>query len=77
MDYDIWMNKVLINIGKLEKGTKFVVKDLFPGVEWNTLKPGEKSHLGRLFKKSIDDHKIPEVIIIDSPKGTATTYQKV
>lgn len=76
MDYNIWVNKAIMKIGELDKGTKFVLKDLFSGVEWNQLKRGEKSNLGRIFKKYIIDKKIPNVELIESPNGTSNTYKK-
>lgn len=76
MDYGIWVNKAIMKIGELENGTIFVLKDLFLGVEWNELAKGEKTNLGRKFKENVDEKTIPNVIVINSPKGTSTTYQK-
>ena len=77
MDYDVWINKALISIGVLERESTFLLKDLFSGIEWNKLRTGEKSHLGRLFKKAVENNKIPTIIVVESPKGTSTTYKKV
>lgn len=76
MDYDLWINKAIMKIGELSVDTKFVLKDLFSGVEWNELARGEKTNLGRKFKVNVDNKTIPNVIVIDSPKGTSTTYKK-
>lgn len=76
MDYDIWLNKAIMKIGELEYDTKFILKDLFSGIEWNQLARGEKTNLGRKFKENVDKRIIPNTIVIDSPKGTSTTYKK-
>ena len=76
MDYDIWLNKAIMKIGELDYNTKFVLKDLFSGIEWNKLARGEKTNLGRKFKENVDKKAMPNVIVIDSPKGTSTTYKK-
>lgn len=77
MNYDTWINKAIMKIGELEYNTEFVLKDLFSGVEWNKLAKGEKTNLGRKFKGNVDTKLIPNIIVIDSPKGTSTTYKKV
>ena len=76
MDYNVWINKAIMKIGELENNTTFILKDLFSGVEWNKLARGEKTNLGRRFKENVDKKAIPNVIVIDSPKGTSTTYKK-
>lgn len=77
MDYEVWVNKAIMKIGELAAETTFVLKDLFTGVEWDTLERGEKTNLGRRFKANVDNKKISNIIVIDSPKGTSTTYKKV
>ena len=76
MDYVVWINKAIMKIGELENNTKFTLKDLFSGIEWNKLGRGEKTYLGRKFKENVERKVIPNVIVIDSPKGTSTTYEK-
>ncbi len=76
MEYSLWINKAIMKIGNLKSETNFVLKDLFTGVEWNRLKRGEKTNLGRKFKEAVDNGTIPNVSVIDSPKGTPTTYKK-
>lgn len=77
MDYEKWINKAIMEIGKLDCETAFVLKDLFSGIEWNKLARGEKTNLGRKFKENVDKKAIPKTVIVDSPKGTSTTYKKV
>ncbi len=76
MDYSLWINKAIMKIGELKAGTTFVLKDLFTGLEQNELNRGQKTNLGRKFKDEVDHNIIPEVAVIDSPKGTSTTYKK-
>ena len=77
MDYIVWLNKAVMKIGALGKGTTFTLKDLFSGVEWNELDRGQKLHLGRRFKAEVVNKSIPNIVVIDSPKGTSTTYKKI
>ena len=77
MDYDLWINKAIMKIGELDVDTIFVLKDLFTGVEWNELQKGEKSNLGRKFKIVVENGKIPDISLIESPKGTSNTYKKL
>lgn len=76
MDYDVWINRAIMRIGELEVGKIFVLKDLFLGTEWNELLKGEKLTLGRRFKSTVENNRIPGISVIESPKGTSTTYKK-
>ena len=76
VDYIEWLKSAAMKVEELSQNTKFVLKDLFLGTKWNTLQNGEKRELGRQFRYFVDSGKIPNVITIESPKGTATTYQK-
>lgn len=77
MDYDVWINRAIMRVGELEVGKNFVLKDLFLGTEWNELAKGEKSTFGRQFKMVVKNDKIPNISIIESQKGTSTTYKKI
>ena len=76
MDYNLWINKAIMKIGALEKEKIFTLKDLFSGIEWNELNRGERLNLGKRFKEAVIDKSIPKIIVIETPKGTATTYKK-
>ena len=77
MDYIVWINKAVMKIGALGKGTTFTLKDLFSGIEWNELDRGQKLHLGRIFKVEVANKSIPNIVVIDTPKRTSTTYKKI
>ena len=77
MDYIVWLNKAVMKIGALRRGTTFTLKELFSGIEWNELDRGQKLHLGRRFKAEVVNKSIPNIVVIDSPKGTSTTYKKI
>lgn len=76
MDYNLWINKAVLKIGALDKGKTFTLRDLFTGTDWNELNRGERLNFGKRFKETIINQSIPNVIVIDTPKGTATTYKK-
>ena len=76
MDYELWINKAVMKIGALEKEKVFTLKDLFSGTEWNELSKGERLNFGRRFKAAVVNKSIPNIVIIESPKGTSTTYNK-
>lgn len=77
MDYELWINKAILKIGALEKEKVFTLKDLFSGTEWNELNRGERQNFGRRFKVAVISKSIPDITIIESPKGTSTTYKKI
>ena len=66
-----------MKIGELEAKTEFALRDLYLGIEWNKLSRGEKLNLGRKFKEKVEKEAIPNVIVIESPKGKPTIYRKI
>ena len=52
-EYEMWLNAAREKCRDLRIGTVFVLKDLFLGVEWDTLSGGEKRELGRRFKNCV------------------------
>ena len=47
MDYERWLNEAIAATGALHQNMTFLLKDLFDGVRWRTLQPGERRELGR------------------------------
>ena len=76
MDYRIWINKAISKTGSLEKGTVFLLKDLFEGIEWNKLSNGEKRELGRQFKIEVSHKLVPGVIFSGKAENNSSRYQK-
>ena len=62
MNADLWMGKAREALKKVEEGKRFVLKDLFDGVEWMQLKKGEVQYLGRVFKSKVDNGEMPAVV---------------
>ena len=76
VDYVDWLKTAATKVENLPKNTRFVLRDLFEGTKWNTLQNRERRELGRKFRYCVDSNRILNVIVIDSPKGVATTYKK-
>ncbi len=77
MDYEQWINKILVKIGALSKDQSFTLRELFSGIEWNELSTGQKRELGRRFKNEVINNKVPDVILEKTEKPGSTTYRKV
>lgn len=77
MEYERWIQQAIQKINDLPAGQVFMLKDLFDGIEWSTLQRGQRHHLGRMFKNEVNQGRICNVVIIPSPAGTASTYQKL
>lgn len=50
LDTTAWMNKAKEKVNDLIAGTEFVLKDLFEGIEWNSLSVGDRLLFGKFFK---------------------------
>ena len=53
MDYQVLLAKALLEITRLESGTIFEVKDLFPPHEWKSYRVETKLDSGSIFLESI------------------------
>ena len=76
MDYEIWIHMAISKTGSLNKGTRFVLKDLFDGVKWSELENGERRELGRLFKIQVNRGMVPNVVFVGKAQNNSTMYQK-
>ena len=76
MDYEKWINEAISKTGALSTGTVFVLKDLFDGITWNTLKNGEKRELGRQFKIKVNRNLVPNVDYYDKAPNNSSRYIK-
>lgn len=74
MDIDEWMDKAKSTISKMEIGNKFVVKDLFEGVEWNNLNRGDRLFFGKHFKNQVSEDKISRVRYIGKLANNSSQY---
>lgn len=74
MNYEIWMDKAKENLKKLPTGTKFVLKELFKGTEWNELTKGEKLSFGRYFKNEVNDCQVNGVTFLDKAPNNSAVY---
>lgn len=78
MDYEAMMQKAIESINRnVVVGTKFVVRDLFEGHEWERLGKGDLINFGKYFSNQIKDNKISNVIKLERNKSNHSTYQKI
>ncbi len=76
MNYELWINKVLVKLGALNKGQLFTLRELFSGIEWNELSTGQKRELGRRFKNEVINKRVPDVVLEKNENSGSTTYRK-
>lgn len=76
MDYEKYINSAIMSIGKLKSRTRFTLKDLFPGIEWNTISSGDRRELGRRFKYEVKSGKIPNVTYVGKAQNNSSQYVK-
>ena len=76
MDYEKWLFEAISKTGTLLPNTVFVLKDLFDGVKWNTLSPGERREFGRQFKYKVTRGLIPNVEYIGKAQNNSSQYIK-
>lgn len=77
MDMNFWMQKAQVAIEKLAPSYIFVLKDLFDGIEWNTLEKGERTTFGKTFKNAVKNGDFPNVIFVGKAQNNSSKYQKV
>ena len=76
MDYSVWMNNAKSKIEALPTGQIFVLKDLFCGTDWKTLKVGDRLSLGRNFKNAVLDKELLNVTYLGKADNNSAKYQK-
>lgn len=76
MDYEKWINEAISRTGALSANTIFLLKDLFEGVQWNTLTNGERRELGRQFKIKVNRGLVPSVVYLDKAQNNSSRYIK-
>lgn len=78
MDYELWAEHALIAINtKVTVGTKFEVKHLFPGHEWEKLSRGEKTTFGRYFSDAVKEGRFPTIKKCEEGKTHHNQYLKM
>ena len=76
MENSVWMNKALIKISQAESGDIFVLKDLFEGIDWNSLSKGERQSFGRYFKNEVNDGRVAGVGYYGKAPNNSAKYIK-
>ena len=76
MNYEQWVCMAISKTGSLQKGTIFLLKDLFNGIQWSKLNNGERRELGRQFKHKVTSGIVPKVIYIGKAQNNSAQYQK-
>ena len=77
MDYEKWMNKAKAKIQTLSNGKTFLLKDLFCGADWESLKVGERSAFGKHFKNAVLEKEFLDVIYLEKAENNSAKYKKV
>lgn len=77
MDYQQWMSKARSTIERLEPGTVFEVKSLFPPYEWDALEPGGKKAFGRYFSNGFKRNNVSGIEKLERGKNNHSRYQKI
>lgn len=76
MDYNLWMDKAKSKIETLSNGQIFVLKDLFCGTDWETLKVGDRLSLGKHFKNAVLEKELLNVTYLGKADNNSAKYQK-
>ena len=77
MDYEFWTERAIKAIDtQVLPGTKFEVKHLFPGHEWEALSRGERSTFGRYFSDAVKEGRFPDVVRCEEGKNHHNQYIK-
>ena len=76
MNIEFWMGKARESIKQIQPGTKFVVKELFEGYEWNSLPKGDRLSFGRSFKNAVDNGQFAGVKHIGKRPNNSAEYLK-
>jgi hypothetical protein len=74
---EIWINRAISKTGSLAPNTVFLLKDLFTGVEWDKLSPGDKRDFGRQFKSLVNRGAVPNVVFLGKAQNNSSRYKKV
>lgn len=77
MDIEYWFQKALDGVERTEAGTVFVLKELFQGIEWNSLAKGDRLKFGGHFKTKVTTGKVPNVKYIGKAQNNSAQYIKV
>ena len=77
IDYQEWLENARIATTSIPHNQIFVLKDLFDGISWSTLTRGEKLELGRQFKYSVMQSKIPSVTYYGKAQNNSAQYIKI
>ena len=76
MDYSLWMNNAKSKIGTLSNGQIFVLRALFCGTDWETLKVGDRLSLGKHFKNAVLEKEFLNVTYLGKADNNSAKYQK-
>lgn len=76
LDTTAWMNKAKEKVNDLIAGTEFVLKDLFEGIEWNSLPVGDRLLFGKFFKNEVKSGHVPAVTYLGKAQNNSAKYIK-
>jgi hypothetical protein len=66
----------ITELGNLNSGEVFLVKELFKGYEWNRLGRGERLNLGTLFINEVKNNLSLGITALDKTASNQQKYQK-
>lgn len=77
MDYELWMERACHALRtQVAVGSKFEVKHLFPGHEWESLSRGERITFGRYFSDAVREGKVSTIFKCEEGKSHHNQYIK-
>ena len=76
MDFESWLKSAKNATLVLNDGTVFCLKDLFSGVQWNTLTRGQKLTCGKLFKNAVLRGEVCGINYIGKADNNSALYRK-
>lgn len=78
MDYETLLGYAKDYIEKeVKSGTVFEAKALFEGVEWETLKKGDRIGFGRYFSNAVSNGIVKNVTRLERAKNNHAKYKKI
>ncbi|MED2974270.1 single-stranded DNA-binding protein [Fictibacillus sp. B-59209] len=69
------LNRAIEELGNLNDGEEFLVKDLFKGYEWKRIPLNKRLRLGVLFLNEISSHHEHAIEILDKTSSNQQVYK--
>lgn len=77
-DYSKLLNYAQQNIGKINVGEEFTIKNILGDIEeYTNLIISDKMSFGKSFKNDVKMNKIPNIVIEERKKNNSQVYRKI